>query len=41
VLTVLAGLDPEDGSARLCLPAPHPEVRPLLAAGWRVEEYDL
>ena len=41
VLTVLAGLDPEDGSACLCLPAPHPAVRPLLAAGWRVEEFDL
>jgi GNAT superfamily N-acetyltransferase len=41
VLAVLAGLAPEDGVARVCLPAPHPAVRPLLAAGWRAGEFDL
>jgi hypothetical protein len=41
VLTVLAGLETGDGQARVCLPAPHPAVRALLAAGWRVEEFDL
>ena len=41
VLAVLAGLRPEDGLARVCLPGPHPAVRPLLAAGWRVAEFDL
>jgi GNAT superfamily N-acetyltransferase len=41
VLAVVAGLDGEDGQARVCLPAPHPAVRVLLAAGWRVEEFDL
>jgi hypothetical protein len=38
---VLAGADPAGGLARVCLPGPHPAVRPLLAAGWRVEEFDL
>jgi GNAT superfamily N-acetyltransferase len=41
VLTVLAGLEPGGGLARVCLPGPHPAVRALLAAGWRVEEFDL
>jgi GNAT superfamily N-acetyltransferase len=41
VLAVLAGLEPEGGVARVTLPAPHPAVRALLAAGWRVEEFDL
>ena len=41
VLAVLAGLRPADGTARTCLPAPHPAVRALLSAGWRVEEFDL
>lgn len=41
VLTVLAGLEPDGGVARVCLPAPHPAVRSLLAAGWRVAEFDL
>ncbi len=41
VLAVLAGLEPEGGRARACLPAPHPAVRALLAADWRVEEFDL
>ena len=30
-----------DGQAVVCLPGPHPAVRPLLAAGWRVAEFDL
>jgi GNAT superfamily N-acetyltransferase len=41
VLAVLAGLQPGGGLARVCLPGPHPAVRALLAAGWRVEEFDL
>jgi hypothetical protein len=41
VLTVLAGLESPDGQALACLPAPHPAVRPLLAAGWRAEDHDL
>jgi GNAT superfamily N-acetyltransferase len=41
VLAVLAGLAPEDGLALVCLPGPHPAVRALLAAGWRVEEFDM
>ncbi|MBO0770816.1 MAG: GNAT family N-acetyltransferase [Actinobacteria bacterium] len=41
VLAVLASLDPPDGRARACLPAPHPAVRPLLAAGWRCGDTDL
>lgn len=41
VLAVLARLQPEDGQALVCLPAPHPAVRALLAAGWRVAEFDL
>ena len=41
VLAVLAGLDPPGGQARVCLPAPHPAVRPLLAAGWRSDDLDL
>jgi GNAT superfamily N-acetyltransferase len=41
VLTVLASLEPEDGRALACLPAPHPAVRMLLGAGWRIEEHDL
>jgi GNAT superfamily N-acetyltransferase len=41
VVGVLAGLAPEGGLARVCLPAPHPAVRALLAAGWRVDEFDL
>ena len=38
VLAVLAGLDPPGGRARVCLPAPHPAARPLLAAGWRNDD---
>jgi GNAT superfamily N-acetyltransferase len=41
VLTVLGCLEPRDGQALACLPAPHPAVRALLRAGWRIEEYDL
>jgi GNAT superfamily N-acetyltransferase len=41
VLAVLASLDPPGGWARACLPAPHPAVRPLLAAGWRCGDKDL
>jgi GNAT superfamily N-acetyltransferase len=41
VIAVLAWLKPADGKARVCLPAPHPATRPLLAAGWRIEEFDL
>jgi hypothetical protein len=39
LLAVLASLECE--TARVCLPGPHPAVRPLLAAGWRVAEFDL
>ena len=41
VLAVLAGLHPPDGRARVCLPAPHPAVRALLAAGWHNDDLDL
>jgi GNAT superfamily N-acetyltransferase len=41
VLAVLASLDAPDGRARVCLPAPHPAVRPLFAAGWRTQDMDL
>jgi GNAT superfamily N-acetyltransferase len=41
VLAVLTSLEPASGQARVCLPGPHPAVRALLAAGWRVEEFDL
>ena len=41
VLAALAPLDPPGGTARVCLPAPHPATRLLLASRWRVEEFDL
>jgi GNAT superfamily N-acetyltransferase len=41
VMVALASLDPPDGRARVCLPGPHPAVRPLLAAGWRNDYIDL
>jgi GNAT superfamily N-acetyltransferase len=41
VLALLAALQSEDGQAAVCLPGPHPAVRALLAAGWRVAEFDL
>src|SRR5262245_44092798 len=34
VLAVLSRLEPPDGVARVCLPAPHRATRPLLRAGW-------
>ena len=45
VLAVLAELGAPDrdahehGAAHVCLPAPHPAVRPLLAAGWRFDVF--
>jgi GNAT superfamily N-acetyltransferase len=41
VLTALAGLIPPGTITNVCLPAPHPAVRPLLARGWRVTYLDL
>jgi GNAT superfamily N-acetyltransferase len=42
VLATLAQLSgPERGLAHVCLPAPHPAVRALLAAGWQFDEFDL
>jgi GNAT superfamily N-acetyltransferase len=42
VLLTLARLQgPAAETARVCLPAPHPAVRALLAAGWRFSEFDL
>lgn len=42
VLQVLAQLKgPEAEPAQVCLPAPHPAVRALLAASWRFDEFDL
>jgi GNAT superfamily N-acetyltransferase len=42
VLLTLARLEgPESEVAHVCLPAPHPAVRSLLAAGWRFDEFDL
>lgn len=42
VLQALAQLQDEPGElAHVCLPAPHPAVRALLAAGWRFDEFDL
>jgi GNAT superfamily N-acetyltransferase len=41
VLTLLASLDAPDGRAMVFLPAPHPAVRPLLEAGWRITDQDL
>ena len=41
VVAVLASLDPPGGRARVCLPAPHPAARTLLAARWRNEDMDL
>jgi GNAT superfamily N-acetyltransferase len=41
VFAVLASLDPPGGQARVCLPGPHPAVRPLLVAGWRNGYIDL
>jgi GNAT superfamily N-acetyltransferase len=41
VTAVLSWLNPPAGRARVCLPAPHPALRSLLAAGWRIDEFDL
>jgi hypothetical protein len=41
VFAALASLDPPGGRARVCLPGPHPAVRPLLAPGWRNDYIDL
>lgn len=41
VMAVLAALETADGRAHVCLPAPHPAVRALLAAGWRITEMDV
>ena len=41
VLAVLASLKGPDGRARVCLPGPHPAVRPLFAAGWRHGDSDV
>ena len=42
VLLTLAQLrGAEQEIARVCLPAPHPAVRALLAAGWQFDEFDL
>jgi GNAT superfamily N-acetyltransferase len=41
VVAALAALEPPGGTANLCLPAPHPATRALLAAGWRIGEFDL
>ena len=41
VTAVLAGLDPSDGRARVCLPGPHPATRHLLESGWRIDLLDL
>jgi GNAT superfamily N-acetyltransferase len=42
VLLTLAQLNgTESEVAHVCLPAPHPAVRALLAAGWRFDEFDL
>ncbi len=41
VLAVLASLAPPRGQARVCLPAPHPAVRPLLRAGWHNTDIDV
>lgn len=41
VLAVLSFLTAPRERARVCLPAPHPATRPLLAAGWRSLYLDL
>jgi len=41
VIASLAGLAGPGPVTGVCLPGPHPAVRPLLAAGWRVQEFDL
>ena len=41
VIAVLASLAPPGSQARVCLPGPHPAVRPLLIGGWRNDFVDL
>jgi GNAT superfamily N-acetyltransferase len=41
VLTALAGLSSAGSACTVCLPAPHPAVRALLGAGWRIGELDI
>lgn len=42
VLMALAQLEgPPEETAHVCLPAPHPAVRALLAAGWRFNVFDV
>jgi GNAT superfamily N-acetyltransferase len=42
LLHTLAQLqEPPAENAQVCLPAPHPAVRALLAAGWRFDEFDV
>jgi GNAT superfamily N-acetyltransferase len=41
IAVVAAAVSQVDGPVAAYLPAPHPAVRVLLAAGWRIEEYDL
>jgi GNAT superfamily N-acetyltransferase len=41
VLLTLAHLTGPEASAHVCLPAPHPAVRALLAAGWQFDEFDV
>jgi len=41
VLLTLGRLPGPEATACVCLPAPHPAVRALLAAGWRFDEFDL
>jgi GNAT superfamily N-acetyltransferase len=41
VLAMLALIGTRGQVVHASLPGPHPAVRPLLAAGWRVDEFDL
>jgi GNAT superfamily N-acetyltransferase len=41
VLAVLASIGGPGRVVRISLPGPHPAVRPLLAAGWRFDEFDV
>jgi GNAT superfamily N-acetyltransferase len=41
VLAALASLPPSEHGAGICLPAPHPATRQLMASGWRITDYDL
>jgi GNAT superfamily N-acetyltransferase len=40
VISALAGLEAPGPVTNVCLPGPHPAVRPLLARGWRVTYVD-